>query len=84
MATKKKPEEAKEAAGGEILQKAAKAVGATLGAIAKTTGIVTPDDKAEDKPAPKKGKLVKSAKTRLPRLEKKKAKKAAAKTALSQ
>ena len=73
MATRKKAEPEKEqpneAAGEEILQKAAKAIGSALGTMAVKTGIAHPA-------APKKkGKLVKKAKARLPRKEKKQAKK---------
>jgi len=72
MATRKKAEPEKEApkeaAGEEILQKAAKAIGSALGTMAVKTGIATP-------PKKKIGKLVKKNKTRLPRKEKKKAKK---------
>ena len=72
MATKKKA--TKEADGGEVLQKAAKAVGSALGAIAKKTGIAP----ESPKPPKKSGKLLKKAKSRLPRRQKKQAKKAAA------
>ena len=78
MATRKKAEPEKqqpekEAASEEILQKAAKAIGSALGTVAVKTGIAHPE------PTPKKkkkiGKLVKKAKQRLPRKEKKEAKK---------
>jgi hypothetical protein len=72
MATRKKAEPEKEppkeAAGEEILQKAAKAIGSALGTMAVKTGIATP-------PRKKIGKLVKKDKKRLPRKEKKLAKK---------
>jgi hypothetical protein len=72
MATRKKADQVKEPAGGEILQKAAKAIGSALGTIASKTGIAH----AEAHPPKKKiGKLVKKAKQRLPRKEKKQAKK---------
>jgi hypothetical protein len=76
MATKKKPAQAqdKQADGGDILQKTAKAIGAALGTIAGKTGIAQPGA------TPKKsGKLVKKMKQRLPR----KLKKAQKKRALS-
>lgn len=80
MATKKKAEpekeQPKEAAGEEILQKAAKAIGSALGSMAVKTGIVHP----ATPPKKKIGKLVKKNKARLPRKEKKKAKKKAAKS----
>jgi hypothetical protein len=80
MATKKKaetkaekteqPAQPETAAGEEpILQKTAKAIGSAIGKAAVKTGIVHPT------PKPKKGKLVKKAKTRLPRKAKKQAKK---------
>jgi hypothetical protein len=81
MATRKKAEpekeQPKEAASEDTpqsatLQKAAKAIGSALGAIAVKTGIATP-------PKKKIGKLVKKNKSRLPRKEKKQAKKTAAK-----
>jgi hypothetical protein len=79
MATRKKagqekaePEKAEQApVGGEILQKAAKAIGSTLGTIAVKTGIAH----AATPPKKKIGKLVKKAKQRLPRKAKKQAKK---------
>ncbi len=83
MATRKKAEpekeQPKEAAGEDTpqnatLQKAAKAIGSALGTMAVKTGIVTP-------PKKKIGKLVKKAKQRLPRKEKKQAKKKLAKQA---
>ncbi len=81
MATKKKAEpekeQPKEAAGEEILQKAAKAIGSALGTMAVKTGIAHP----ATPPKKKIGKLVKKNKARLPRKEKKKAKKKAAKSA---
>jgi hypothetical protein len=75
MATRKKADQVKEPekepAGGEMLQKAAKAIGSALGTIATKTGIAH-----AEAPAPKKsGKLVKKAKQRLPRKAKKQAKK---------
>ena len=83
MATRKKAEPekqqpGKEAAGEEILQKAAKAIGSALGTAALKTGIAHPE------PTPKKrkiGKLIKKTKQRLPRKEKKQAKKKLAKSA---
>ena len=87
MATRKKAEpeteQPKEAVGqdklpqNDTLQKAAKAIGSALGAMAVKTGIAHPQT------APKKkiGKLVKKNKTRLPRKEKKQAKKKLAKQA---
>jgi len=78
MATRKKAEAAKEqpaeTGGEEILQKAAKAIGSAIGTIAVKTGIATP-------PKKKVGKLVKKTRKRLPRKEKKQAKKASAKAA---
>jgi hypothetical protein len=71
MATKKKTEQEKEPAGEETLQKAAKAIGTAIGKIAAKTGIAH----AETPPKPKIGKLVKKDKKRLPRKEKKQAKK---------
>jgi hypothetical protein len=79
MATRKKagqekaePEKVEQApVGGEILQKTAKAIGSTLGAIAVKTGIAHP----ETPPKKKIPKLVKKAKQRLPRKAKKQAKK---------
>ena len=65
MAKKEKPEK-------PILEKAAEAVGATLGAIAKKTGLAH----SEPKPPKKSGKLEKKPKSKLPRREKKKAKRA--------
>ena len=76
MATKKKTEQEKEAAGEETLQKAAKAIGSAIGAIAVKTGIAH-----APAPAKKIGKLVKKAKKRLPRKEKKLAKKKLLKSA---
>ncbi len=75
--TEKKPrktkevatEEPKPAAGGEMLQKAAKAIGSAIGTVAVKTGLATPPKKK------KIGKLVKKTKSRLPRKEKKAAKK---------
>jgi hypothetical protein len=81
MATRKKAEpekeQPKEAAGEDTLQKAAKAIGSALGTMAVKTGI------AHAPTAPKKkiGKLVKKNKARLPRKEKKQAKKKLAKQA---
>ena len=72
MATRKKAEQEKEADGGEILQKTAKAIGAALGTIAAKTGVVH-----AGAPAKKSGKLVKKLKQRLPRKEKKELKKRA-------
>ena len=80
MATRKKAEPEKEqpteAAGDATptLQKAAKAIGSALGTMAVKTGIATP-------PKKKIGKLVKKNKARLPRKEKKAAKKKVAKQA---
>jgi len=75
MATKKKAppenEQPKEAAGEETLKKAAKAIGSAVGAIAVKTGIAHP----ETPPKKKVPKLVKKDKKRLPRKEKKQAKK---------
>jgi hypothetical protein len=65
---KQEQEKPKEAAGGDILQKAAKAIGSALGTAAVKTGIATP-------PRKKIGKLVKKTRARLPRKEKKQAKK---------
>jgi hypothetical protein len=73
MATRKKAEPENEPASGEMLQKAAKAIGSAIGTIAAKTGIATP-------PKKKIGKLVKKNKARLPRKEKKLAKKKAAKS----
>ncbi|HTW64097.1 MAG TPA: hypothetical protein VME17_05750 [Bryobacteraceae bacterium] len=80
MATRKKaePKEAKppkakpekQSGEGEVLEKAAKAIGSALGAIAVKTGIAH-----ADAPPKKSGKLVKKDKKRLPRKEKKRAKK---------
>jgi hypothetical protein len=75
MATKKKADKEKEPEkhpeGGEVLEKAAKAIGTALGTIAAKTGLAHPST------PPKKRipKLVKKAKKRLPRKEKKAAKK---------
>jgi hypothetical protein len=75
MATRKKAEpdneQPKEAAGEEILQKTAKAIGSALGTIAVKTGLAHP----EPTPSKKIPKLVKKEKKRLPRKEKKQAKK---------
>jgi hypothetical protein len=75
MATRKKAEpqteQPKEAAGEEILQKTAKAIGSALGTIAVKTGLAH----AEPTPSKKIPKLVKKEKKRLPRKEKKQAKK---------
>ncbi len=81
MATKQKAgqenEQPQESAGEEVLQKAAKAIGSALGKVAVKTGLAH----AESTPPKKKiGKLVKKAKSRLPRKEKKLAKKKSAKT----
>jgi hypothetical protein len=70
MATRKKAAPKEEAPEGEILQKTAKAIGTALGTIAAKTGIAHAD--AKPKPS---GKLVKKAKKRLPRKEKKAEKK---------
>jgi hypothetical protein len=83
MATRKKAEpkeekpdpkseqaQPKEAAGEEILQKAAKAIGTALGKAAVKTGLAHPETKSKKIP-----KLVKKAKPRLPRKAKKQAKK---------
>jgi hypothetical protein len=78
MATRKKAEPEQAPPKEEVvdatppLQKAAKAIGSALGSIAVKTGIATP-------PKKKIGKLVKKNKARLPRKEKKAAKKKAAK-----
>jgi hypothetical protein len=81
MATRKKAEpekeQPKEAAGEDTLQKAAKAIGSAIGSIAVKTGLAHP----ATPPRKKIGKLVKKAKQRLPRKEKKLAKKKQAKTA---
>jgi hypothetical protein len=82
MATRKKAEpeteQPKEAAtGNETLEKAAKAIGSALGAMAVKTGIAHPPT-APKKKTPK---LVKKTKSRLPRKEKKQAKKKQAKSA---
>jgi len=74
MATRKKTEQDKPAEGGEILQKAAKAIGAALGTIAAKTGAAH-----AEAPPKKKGKLAKKAKKRLPRKQKKEEKKRALK-----
>ena len=83
MATRKKAEpqevkdakpakdQPKEAAGEDMLQKAAKAIGSALGTAAVKTGIAHP----ATPPKKKIGKLVKKTKSRLPRKEKKQAKK---------
>ena len=87
MATKKTdaPED-------DLLQKAAKAIGSTLGAVAGKTGIDKPAETESekpptpelrvDKPPKKSGKLIGKEKTREPRKEKKKRQKAAAKKSL--
>lgn len=68
--TKKVPQEEQ---GSEILDKTAKVIGAALGAVAAKTGVAHPEK-------PKKvGKLIAKDKKRLPRREKKRAQKAAAK-----
>ncbi len=79
MATRKKAEQEqeKQAEGGEILQKTAKAIGAALGTLAGKTGIAH-----ADAPPKKKGKLVKKMKQRLPRKQKKAEKKRALKAAI--
>jgi hypothetical protein len=86
MATRKKAEpeteQPKEATGEEThqnatLQKAAKAIGSALGTMAVKTGMVHP----HTAPKTKIGKLVKKNKSRLPRKEKKAAKKTSAKQA---
>jgi hypothetical protein len=69
MATRKKTGQEKDSGAGEMLQDAAKAIGSTIGAIAKKIGIA-------ETPPKKSGKLVKKDKKRLPRREKKKAQKA--------
>jgi hypothetical protein len=80
MATRKKAEpqdvkqdqeQPKEADGGDLLQKAAKAIGSALGTAAVKTGIAHP----ATPPRKKIGKLVKKTRARLPRKEKKQAKK---------
>jgi hypothetical protein len=76
MATKKKAEPDKEqpkvAAGEEILQKAAKAIGSAIGTVAVKTGLAHAEPTPPKKRIPK---LVKKDKKRLPRKEKKAAKK---------
>jgi hypothetical protein len=62
----------------DVLQKAAKAIGSALGTMAVKTGIAHP---AATPPKKKIGKLVKKTKSRLPRKEKKLAKKKLAKSA---
>jgi hypothetical protein len=84
MATRKKAEPEKEqpqeaAAGNETLEKAAKAIGSALGAMAVKTGIAHPPPPTA--PRKKIPKLVKKTKSRLPRKEKKQAKKKLAKSA---
>ena len=80
MATRKKAEpdkeQPKEAAGEDTLQKAAKAIGTALGTMAVKTGIAHP----ATPPKKRIPKLVKKAKQRLPRKEKKQAKKKLAKS----
>ena len=80
MATKKKAEpqeekpakaQKKEAAGEEIPQKAAQAIGSAIGTVAVKTGIAHP----ATPPKKKIPKLLKKGKSRLPRKEKKRAKK---------
>jgi hypothetical protein len=79
MATRKKAtpekEPEKQEEGGELLQKAAKAIGSALGTVAVKTGIAH----AATPPRKKIGKLVKKNKARLPRKAKKQAKKKQAK-----
>jgi hypothetical protein len=65
-----KTKPAKQTGEGEVLEKAAKAIGSALGTIAVKTGIAH-----ADAPPKKSGKLVKKDKKRLPRKEKKRAKK---------
>jgi hypothetical protein len=72
MATKEKAGQKNEAAGGDTLQEAAKAIGPAFGTTAAKTGIAHGEKKSK-----KPGKFVKKAKKRLPRKEKKLAKKAA-------
>ena len=72
MATKKKAEKETAADSGEKLQTAAKAIGSALGTIAAKTGLAG---------APKRGKFVSKGKKRVPRKDKKIAKKAAARKA---
>jgi hypothetical protein len=72
MATRKKAEPEKEAAREDVPQKAAKGSGSAPGAMAVKTDI---PHAAATPPKKKVGKLVKKAKARLPRKEKKQAKK---------
>ena len=74
-ATEKEPEKHEE--GGEVLKKAAEAIGTALGTVAAKTGLAH----ANTPPKKRIGKLVKKNKKRLPRKEKKQAKKKAAKAA---
>ena len=79
---KEEKEQPKEAAGGgvpqsDILQKAAKAIGSALGAAAVKTGLAHP----ATPPKKKIPKLVKKTRGRLPRKEKKQAKKKLLKSA---
>jgi hypothetical protein len=76
MATKKAPKgkEPSQDAPDEkqgLLETAAKAIGSTIGTIAATTGIVHPPAKAA---TPKRGKLQKQNKKRMPRKAKKRLK----------
>jgi hypothetical protein len=81
MATRKKAapekEPEKKEEGGELLQKAAKAIGSALGTVAVKTGIAHADTPAKKRI----GKLVKKNKARLPRKAKKQAKKKLGKSA---
>jgi hypothetical protein len=74
---KEEKEQPKEAAGGDILQKAAKAIGSALGTAAVKTGLAHP----ATPPRKKVPKLVKKTRGRLPRKEKKQAKKKLLKSA---
>jgi hypothetical protein len=71
------PQEADAAPKEDTLQKAAKAIGSALGTMAVKTGIAHP----ATPPRKKIPKLVKKTKSRLPRKEKKQAKKKLAKSA---
>lgn len=75
MATRKKAEQEKETSGKEVLQEAAKAIGSALGTIARKAGIAHAEE-----PRKASGKLVKNVKKRLPRKQKKQAKKRPVKT----
>lgn len=73
MATKKKTGTEAEAAGEDTLKKAAKAIGSVIGAVAAKVGVHV--DTPKTPPRKKIGKLVKKDKKRLPRKDKKLAKK---------